>query len=319
MSVPTTPVYVLPFLSVPHVAADALTIGATLAGAPPLTDFYFRVYPRDIAGSYPYLHRKLEVAGQPASFIEYFTWEDLVPGLVYKVEVYSHNADGDSAHAIDQFEWDPDQDLYPVDDVVFPVGPRPWAWEDYAGQWLALLAWYYQNEPLTAELFHRLGQEFQRLSSAIEEVARFLMPSRSFGVGLDRWSELFGIGPTPGISDAMARAVVLAHTRGRLDPSATTLVESLQFILGFVPKITEDFPNFTLQIDLSATPEVQEIVQEVVRRIVPAHLVVTFGPSVFVFDWPPRRKWLLGVWPRGKSNQTPAGAKPGLFDSTGMQ
>lgn len=304
-----------PLLRVPHVAHDALTVTVEAEGRPFPATIRARVFEK---GTTPPAYLAKTAIANAAKETVYFTWDGLVNERIYTVQAYVSSPEGDSTLVSTEIYWDPELTLYPAASPGYGVAARPWEWEDYAGAWMALLAWYYQDDPFTLALFKRVGQEFERFYAAVEAVDRFVMPTRTYDEGLDKWEDVLTIDVPDELSQTRRRAIVLAHLRGRVDASAALFLHSLTNIMGQNPRITEDFNNFTVTIDTTGTPEVQALVEEVVSRILPAHLVPFYNPSTKVFDYPERRAPIIGIWPLGRATSRPEGFRPGGFDSGGF-
>ena len=308
----TTFDFVRPFLTTPLVAADALTVGVVASETLAPAEMRFRVY---VDGTSPpagdWLVR--EFPNKTSFAYEYFTWDGLEEGVRYRLDAVLAFDDltYPELSVTDTVLWTPAQGLFPPEDTTFPVDPKPWAWEDYAGQWLALLAWYHRSDPLAAALFTRLRQEFQRLAAATETFMRWSTPSRAFDYGLEIHESALGIRPPSSLSEARRRALVLAHLRGRADPSASNFTQSLRFILDDeAPRVREYFNDFLVQVNTGGSADIAAIASEVVERILPAHLEVEFGSLAFTLDYEERRGAIVGAWPRGRATQRPDGFAP---------
>lgn len=306
---------VVPFLRVPLVARSALTVALDLEGRPAPASVGFRVYAN--GDTPPDWYVKILPAIEPEVRVHY-TWDGLEDGVQYVIEAYTTNADGTSSTVSDLLVWDPEIDLYPPASPTYSSGERPWAWEDYATQWLAMVAWYHRADPFTAAMFERISEEFQRLAAAVEQVERFVMPSRAYDDGLRLWERFLGIRPPDTLPEPRRRAMVMAHLRARVDASAALFIHSLENILGADPKVTENFNAYEVTINTEGSPEIQKLVEEVVERIMPAHLLVNFNPITFRFDYRERRAPILGLWPRGRATNRPADERIAGFDSGGL-
>lgn len=306
---------VAPLLRVPYVASDALTGEIVASGTPYPTAIRFRVFEK---GAAPTDWAEKELVNRAALATEYFTADHLEDGTVYLVQAEASNSEGVSDMVEIEMLWDPTEQLFPTTSAAFTQLDRPWRWDEFFESWMDGLPWYYREDPFTNEVLHRVSQEVERFVAAVEAVDRYAMPSRTYGDGLSRWEDLLGIYPPVALDDERRQAMVLAHLRGRIDASATLFVHNLTQIMGANPRVTENFNAFTVTVDTTNTPEVQALVEEVVNRIIPAHLIVNYNPAVMLLDYPERRQPLFGVWPRGRTTQRPDGFRPGGFDSGGL-
>lgn len=304
-----------PLLRIPRVAKDSLSVELLGTGSPAITTFGFRMY--EFGTTPPPWRVKETAAVDPvvrANFIQF----DLVAGTTYTIEAYAENDDGAENAASALITWNPETDLYPPPDLNYGSSVRPWAWEEYLENWLEQLPPYYREEPFVLGLLGSIAEEFQRLAAAIEQVERFVLPSRTYGEGLATWERLLGIRPPASLSEDRRRAAVLAHLRGRVDPSAALFEESLELIVGEDINIRENFNAFEVTIDTRGDPDLTELVREIVERLMPAHLVPVFAPAVLLLDYRERRAPIIGLWPRGRATTRPSGTVVGGFDLGGL-
>jgi len=170
------------------------------------------------------------------------------------------------------------EDAFPPADTLLGVSDRPFSFQEFAQIWVDRLPWYYADEPMLRAIFARLEEELQRMQSAVEEVARFILPSRSYGEGLARWERIIGVSSGTDASESERRQVVLGRLRQRTDHSALAFVQVLSRLQGVSVTVEELFNVYTVNLKLaSPTPELEGVVRGVIDMIKPAHLELTFG------------------------------------------
>lgn len=303
-----------PLVYAPYAARSAATFRLDVASDVAPTALRYRAYPTALP-AVDYLTRPLAAALK--SFRSFVTWARLDPGVEYTADFEVEAADGVGSASI-TFVWDPETELALPADDRFDLPAQSFAFADYATQWLADSAWYYATDPFTQAVFDRLSEEAQRADAALVTTLRRALPATADAAGLERWETILDIRPPEGLSIERRRAIVLSHFRTRLDPSASIFAETLEYMLGYRPTITEDFANYTVAVAVGEE-DAQALVLEVAARLLPAHLEIAFGTGLFTFTGPRRRLGIVGVMPRSsRSVIAPEGPDPLGFDEGGL-
>jgi hypothetical protein len=282
-----------PILRVPEIAADAATIGVSIVGTAPPIAFRYRLHPY---GETP--GEAFEKTWDPISLVRevYFTWEGLEENVAYVVDVEADDSNGATSAVTETFTF--------ATAGLYPEGsqPREWAFNDFAGQWKAMLAWYMQKDPLTDTLFKRIGREFQRLDSALEQGIRYTFPAWAYGEGLAMWEALYGITLPTSLSDDLRRALILVFQKSRTSASAAQFVDAIAALQGgVVPDVTLDYAEYTVYVTLAGSAENQAVVKELIERIKPAHLLINYSSRNLQFSGRRRLQMLGGVPHRAHS------------------
>lgn len=292
-----------PLAVAPYAARSAVTFRADVAADVAPTLLRYRVYPTP--GPAPDYHTRA-LAGALKSFRSFVTWARLTPGVEYQADFEIEAADGTGSASL-TFVWDPEAAFSLLADDRFGLPAEAFTFAAYAEQWLSDAPWYYATDPFTRVVFDRLAEEAQRADAALVTTLRRATPARSDAAGLERWEAILGISPPEDLSLERRLAIVLSHFRTRLNPAASIFAQTLEYMLGYAPRITEDFANYTITVEV-AEEDAQALVLEVAARLLPAHLAVNFGSATFSFAGPRRRLGIVAVWPRSsRSLQDPDG------------
>lgn len=313
MAIPSVSI-IKPVIQVPYVTADSLVVRATFFGRPDVTSVGFRLYePQDTPPSFTV--KKVDEYFSVVS-CSFFGLEDRKS---YVVEAVAYSADGASNPSVVDFTWDVSS-LF-TEGVALPLGVEE-SWEPSVSfeKFMSAIPSYYSDDPLMRTWFRSLALEFERAERSIEQVRRWVLPFLASGEGLARWERVLGITSYSGIPDEARRVIVITHLLGRIDPSAAGFIKTLSLLTTNPPRLLEDHNNFTVILDTSGDPILTAILEELVDRMLPAHLVVDYSPREVQFDYGTRRFPLTGVWPRGEATDQPndPSYNPGGFDKGGM-
>lgn len=301
--------WVAPFLTIPHVAGDALTLRIRLALTPQVVEYRHW----EVGAPVPPWQVVHTFDGSRKSVDDFVTFDGLVSGRNYRFQARLNGEHYVSTDVV----WSNGATLFPAVDTSVGNAPRPWVWEDFLGQWLASLAWYYRSDPLIDRVLHRISDEFQRLGSAVEQVVRGSFPSLATGASLRAWEQVLNVDIPESVPEGQRRALVLALVRLRTQSSALTFEQMLTYLLGSAPRIVEDFGGYSVFVELPGNEALREAVKRLIERIKPAHIEVTYDAQFFQFIGPRTRAPIVAAWPRtvGLGEVAPGtGLDEGVFD-----